>query len=87
MHTIVCVADFLADLAVTLQSAALGLGSGFAARLAFLLCFCWSCVSWLRAGDADIEHTASAIKSMRNMLSSCSLVSFANISSGKAVPK
>jgi hypothetical protein len=36
MHTIVCVTDFLADLAVTLQSAALGLGSGFAAGLAFL---------------------------------------------------
>ena len=36
MHTIVRVTDFLADLAVTLQSAALGLRSGFAARFAFL---------------------------------------------------
>jgi len=53
IHTIVCVTDFLADLAVTLQSAALGLGSGFAARLAFLPLLCWSCESWLRAGDAD----------------------------------
>jgi hypothetical protein len=31
-----CATDFLVDLAVTLQSAALGFGSGFAARLAFL---------------------------------------------------